>query len=124
MADAWPLPYSHHLSKIFARLNASECHKIESRVSEPLRPAIFQKQNRPLLDDLRAMLCADGLAVSRSSLHFFTFAHSRAETLIMPNSCGSGTYSTESRARHTEEAVLTNTTLVVIEKPDAEVHAC
>lgn len=81
-----------------------------------------------MLTDIRAMLCADGLAISRSTLHFLTFAHSRAKHLMIPSECGPGWYA---RGLKDERSVEkhgirkkpnpNNTTLLCIEKPDTEV---
>ena len=80
-------------------------------------------QDRPFVDDLRTMLCADALAVSRSSLHFLTFAHSRASTFYLPGSCGRGRHK---RQIHSKRDGLPkrnpdNATLLLVEKPEAEV---
>lgn len=66
------------------------------------------------------MLCADALAVSRSSLNFLTFAHSRAMRFYIPGKCGPGTYR---RMRNGPmKATPDNTTLLLLEKPEAEVR--
>eukprot|EP00904_Undaria_pinnatifida_P004120 jgi/Undpi1/13709/HiC_scaffold_9.g03362.m1 len=80
--------------------------------------------DRPLLDDLRAMLCADGLAAARSSLHFLTFAHTTASTLYLPDSCGPGTYTRQTRPQNAglQKRSPDNATLLVLEKPGVEVY--
>lgn len=76
------------------------------------------------MDDIQAMLCADGLAISRSTLHFLTFAHTRAKHHFVPSECGPGTYTRKSRKKldGTKKPNPNNTTLLCIEKPDAEVR--
>lgn len=65
------------------------------------------------------MLCADALAITRSSLSLLTVAHSRASVFFVPNRCGSG------RFRRMKDppvkATFDNTTLLVLERPHAEV---
>lgn len=82
-------------------------------------------QNRLLLEDMRVMLCADALAVARSTLHFLTFAHTRASTFYVPDSCGPGRSSRRDRVHNDVLPLPTrnpdNTTLLLIEKPDVEV---
>lgn len=80
-------------------------------------------QNRDLLTDIQAMLCADGLAISRSTLHFLTFAHSRATHYFVPSACGPGTYTRKTRRSNdgTKKPNPNNTTLLCIERPGAEV---
>eukprot|EP00752_Nemacystus_decipiens_P014979 g13337.t1 len=56
----------------------------------PKNARVFQ--NRPLLTDVREMLCADALATSRSSMSFLTFAHTRANVFFVPSPCGKGSY--------------------------------
>lgn len=80
-------------------------------------------KNRDLLEDIQSMLCADGLVISRSTLHFLTSAHSRAQHVFVPSECGPGTYTRETR-RHrdgTKKPNPNNTTLLCIEKPETEV---
>lgn len=76
-------------------------------------------QNRSLLEDVRTMLCADGLVLSRSSLGFLTLGHTKATKVFVPSPCGPGRY----RRQKNWMAVATpeNTTLIMLEKPDAEV---
>ncbi|CAM9769158.1 unnamed protein product [Scytosiphon promiscuus] len=76
--------------------------------------------NRTLLTDTREMLCADALAGSRSSISFLTFAHSRATTFFLPSSCGKGSFRRMKFAH--VKATLDNTTLLLLEKPQAEVY--
>lgn len=70
------------------------------------------------------MLCADGLATSRSTLHFLTVAHSRAKHIFVPSECGPGAYkrSTRDLGALSPKPNPNNTTLMCIEKPDAEVR--
>lgn len=70
------------------------------------------------------MLCADGLAISRSTLHFMTFAHTRAKHYFVPSECGPGTYTRQTRAKldGTKKPNPNNTTLLCIENPEAEVN--
>ncbi|CAM9136086.1 unnamed protein product [Ectocarpus sp. 12 AP-2014] len=77
-------------------------------------------KNRPLLEDVREMLCADALATSRSSMSFLTFAHSRATTFFVPTPCGNGGF--RRMRRPPVKATFDNTTLLLLEKPDAEVY--
>lgn len=88
----------------------------------PLQLISKQKQNRPLLTDLQAILCADALALSKSSLHFLSLAHSRATTFYFPNECGPGTYHRGSSMRY--RCVPDNTTLMLMERPQSEVTYC
>ena len=44
-------------------------------------------QERDVVDDLRAMLCADALATSRSTLGEVTMYHTRASTVYFPCTC-------------------------------------
>ena len=69
------------------------------------------------------MLCSDALAVSRSSVHFLTFPHTRATTFFVPDSCGPGRYMRRSYAGSGPPIKKTpdNATLLLIEKPWAEV---
>ena len=75
------------------------------------------------MEDLRTMLCADALALARSSLHFLTLAHTRASTIYLPVSCGPGKYRRKSRIANGLEPKKNpdNATLLVLEKPEAEV---
>ncbi|CAN0065728.1 unnamed protein product, partial [Laminaria digitata] len=88
-----------------------------------LGPNVVLHYDRPFVEDLRAMLCADALAVSRSSLHFLTFGHSRASRFYLPGSCGPGHYMRQSRFPNDGLAKRKpdNTTLLMLEKPEAEV---
>ncbi|CAM9527243.1 unnamed protein product [Hapterophycus canaliculatus] len=82
-------------------------------------------RDRDLLTDIRSMLCADGLAISRSTLHFLTFAHTRAKYLFVPSECGPGSYTRgqrEDRATGKKKPNPNNTTLLCIENPDTEVY--
>lgn len=76
------------------------------------------------MTDVRSMLCADGLAISRSTLHFLTFGHTRAKHFFVPSECGPGTYTRKTRVRMdgTKKPNPNNTTLLCTEKPDAEVR--
>ncbi|CAM9769228.1 unnamed protein product [Scytosiphon promiscuus] len=77
-------------------------------------------KNRSLLEDVREMLCANALATSRSSMSFLTFAHSRATTFFVPSQCGKGAFR---RMKHPPvKASFDNTTLLLLEKPEAEVY--
>lgn len=69
------------------------------------------------------MLCADGLAISRSTLHFLTFANTRAKHFFVPSECGPGTYTRKTRMKldGTKKPSPNNTTLLCIEKPEAEI---
>ncbi|CAM9892522.1 unnamed protein product [Pylaiella littoralis] len=74
---------------------------------------------RTLREDLREMLCADALATSRTSLNFLTSSHSRANVLFFPTPCGKGLFK---RMKHPPvKASLDNTTLLLLERPGAEV---
>ena len=68
--------------------------------------------------------CADGLAVSRSTLHFLTFAHKRARHYyyFVPSECGPGTYTRKTRVPTdgTKKPSPNTTTLLCLEKPEAE----
>lgn len=72
------------------------------------------------------MLCADGLAASRSTLHFLTFAHTRAKHIFLPSECGPGTYARGSRVPRDKgprkKPNPNNATLLCIENPDTEVR--
>ncbi|CAM9663704.1 unnamed protein product [Scytosiphon promiscuus] len=89
-----------------------------------LGPNVVTHKDRDLLTDLRSMLCADGLAVARSTLHFLTFAHTRAKHLFIPSECGPGTYARGHRDAHGTRKKLNpnNTTLLCIENPETEVY--
>lgn len=45
------------------------------------------KQERDFEVDLQAMLCADALVTSRSTLGGFTMYHTRARTVFVPSTC-------------------------------------
>lgn len=81
------------------------------------------QQDRDLLTDLRDMLCADALAVSKSSLHVLNFAHARAKIFFVPVKCGPGTFKLATRIPGEKVAMFheDNTTLLHLEKPQAEV---
>ncbi|CAM9853875.1 unnamed protein product [Scytosiphon promiscuus] len=89
-----------------------------------LGPHVTTHKNRDLLTDIRAMLCADGLAIARSTLHFLTFAHTRAKHLFVPSECGPGYYArgTTAGSNPRKKPNPNNTTLLCIENPDAEVY--
>lgn len=76
-----------------------------------------------MLVDIKAMLCADALAVARSSLHFLTFANTRATTFYLPGTCGPGQYRRQSPIGHGAQPKKCpdNATLLLVEKPGAEV---
>eukprot|EP00904_Undaria_pinnatifida_P009744 jgi/Undpi1/58/HiC_scaffold_1.g00058.m1 len=88
-----------------------------------LGPNVVLHHERRLVEDLRTMLCADALALARSSLHFLTLAHTRASTIYLPVSCGPGKYRRKSRIANGLEPKKNpdNATLLVLEKPEAEV---
>lgn len=44
-------------------------------------------RNRNLFEDVREMICADGLVLSKSSLSFLTLYHTKAESLFFPSQC-------------------------------------
>lgn len=67
------------------------------------------------------MLCADGIAFARSSLAIMLSAHGRASNIYVPWECGPGTYAREVRTKQSPKIVQDNTTLLAIEKPNAEV---
>lgn len=100
----------------------SPAHRTMSRLDRLF--AFNDAKNRDWLVDLRAMFCANGLAASRSSLHLLTFAHTRATHLFVPGECGPGTYQRRTRVEgdDTAKIVQDNTTLLVMEKPDAKVN--
>ena len=70
---------------------------------------------------MEAMLCANGVAFARSSLALMISAHGRASYLYVPLECGPGTYARSTRNRTSPKIVQDNTTLLAIEKPDAQV---
>lgn len=53
------------------------------------RPVLkcFRKQKRNIEVDLWAMLCADALATSTSTLGGLTMYHTRARTVYLPSTC-------------------------------------
>lgn len=67
------------------------------------------------------MICADGLVAARSSLSFPMFALSRASVYITPGACGLGTFRREQNPQAKD--TYDNTTLLLAEKPNAEVCA-
>ncbi|CAM9891977.1 unnamed protein product [Pylaiella littoralis] len=75
--------------------------------------------NRTLLEDVKEMLCADALAASKTSLNFLTSAHSRANVFFFPTPCGKGLY--KRMKDPPVKASFQNTTLLLLEKPGAEV---
>ncbi|CAM9853944.1 unnamed protein product [Scytosiphon promiscuus] len=90
-----------------------------------LGPNVVTHKDRDLLTDIRAMLCADGLAISRSTLHFLTFAHTRAKHLFVPSECGPGTYARghrEEQDTRKKKPNPNNTTLLCIENSETEVY--
>ncbi|CAM9683830.1 unnamed protein product [Ascophyllum nodosum] len=87
-----------------------------------LGPNVNFLKNRDLLDDLRTMSCADGVVMSRSSLHFMTTVLTRASTFYMPSECGPGRYNRASKRAPHSKVAQENTTLLLLEKPDAEVY--
>ncbi|CAM9454176.1 unnamed protein product [Ascophyllum nodosum] len=85
-----------------------------------LGPKVQMFKKRWLINDLRDMLCADGLVSSRSSLSFMTFPHTRAKFFFFPSACGNGLYR---RMKHPPiKAFFDNTTLLALERPDAEIY--
>lgn len=66
------------------------------------------------------MLCADALAASKTSLNFLTSAHSRANVYFFPTPCGEGLF--KRMQNPPVKASLQNTTLLLLEKPGAEVR--
>eukprot|EP00752_Nemacystus_decipiens_P012369 g10964.t1 len=76
-------------------------------------------KNRSLLTDVREMLCADALATSRSSMSFLTFAHTRANVFFVPSPCGKGSF--RRMKNPPVKATFDNTTLLLLERPYAEV---
>ena len=94
-----------------------------SRANHPM-VGVFRSfllaQNRSLLEDVREMLCADALVTSRSSMSFLTFAHTRASVFFVPSPCGKGSFR---RMKNSPvKATLDNTTLLLLERPHAEVR--
>ncbi len=69
--------------------------------------------------DIREMLCADALAITRSSLSLLTVAHSRASVFFVPDQCGNGRF--KRMQNPPVKAAFDNTTLLVLERPHAEV---
>lgn len=84
--------------------------------------AMLCAKNRPFKTDLEAMLCAEGVAFARSSLALFISAHGRASYYYIPWECGPGTYQREDRTNESPKIVQDNTTLLAIEKPNAQVR--
>lgn len=67
------------------------------------------------------MICADGLVAARSSLSFPMFALSRASVYVTPSTCGVGAFRREHHPKTKD--LYDNTTLLLAEKPNAEVCA-
>lgn len=65
------------------------------------------------------MLCADALAMSRSSTHLMTTAHTRASCFFLPKECGAGSYH---RGYHDVKIAAENSIVLQLERPYAEVR--
>lgn len=76
-------------------------------------------QNRTLSEDIKTLLCADGLVLARSSFSLLIVPHSRATKFFLPGPCGPGEFRYE-RNRHVQ-ARVENTTQLMLERPGAEV---
>lgn len=72
-------------------------------------------------EDLREMICADGLVMSRSSLSFPMVALSRASFYAIPYECGLGRFRRANWFFAMDR--YDNATLLQAEKPNAEVGA-
>lgn len=90
-------------------------------VLSSLRRFTHSSQNRSIWEDLRTMICADGLVAARSSLSFPMFALSRASVYVTTGACGAGAFRREQKP--TAKDTYDNTTLLLAEKPEAEVRA-
>lgn len=76
--------------------------------------------SRSLYDDVKSMICADGVVIARSSLSFLTLAHTKANSLFIPSTCGTGTYHRKSNPN--TFPTPDNTTFLVEEKPYSDVY--
>ena len=76
--------------------------------------------SRSLYDDIRGMICADGIVIARSSLSFLTLAHTKADSLFVPSTCGPGTYYRKSNPN--TFPTPDNTTFLVEEMPQSDVY--
>ncbi|CAN0262035.1 unnamed protein product [Ascophyllum nodosum] len=94
----------------------------EMKATGILGPNVKFFKNRSFKADMEAMLCANGVAFARSSLALMISAHGRASYLYVPLECGPGTYARSTRNRTSPKIVQDNTTLLAIEKPDAQIY--
>ena len=77
-------------------------------------------RNRDWTVDLRSMLCADALVMSKSSTHCMTLAFTRARKLFVPTTCGSE--KKYMRGFSTGKRYPGNTNVMNAEFPDADVY--
>lgn len=80
----------------------------------------LSSKNRPLMWDLQEMLCADALAVSKSTLHLLTLGHTRAEIFFLPDACSHG--SLPHTGRYYVESLRELAKVVLTERPYAKVR--
>lgn len=66
------------------------------------------------------MLCADALAVSKSTFNFLTLAHTRAEIFYVPDACNHGKL--PHTGRYYVESMREVAPLLLNERPQAEVR--
>ncbi|CAN0416887.1 unnamed protein product [Ectocarpus sp. 12 AP-2014] len=72
-------------------------------------------KDRPLWEDLQAMLCADSLALSHSTFTNLLLAHSRAKRFFLPWGC-------EPQVGNTKLNHFVNATMICLQRPEVEVY--
>lgn len=77
-------------------------------------------RNRDWITDMRSMLCADALVMSKSSTHCMTLAFTRARKLWVPTTCGSE--KKYMRGFSTGKRYPGNTDVMNAECPDATIY--
>lgn len=106
---------NHKVDEINPTYTALEMMAEKGLLGDKIRFNFFDK--RTLLEDVREMLCADGLAISRSTLGFLTVPHTRANLFFFPDNCGKGL-----RWSYRRKGTYDDTEFLMREKPDSEVY--
>lgn len=128
-ANVFPTPFYGQI--VLSSLLLSTNERTENVQTMPLYPVVpcFSAsptlcKNRPLILDLQDMLCADALAVSKSTLHFLSLAHTRAQTFFVPDGCDYG--EVPHQGRFYVQSIRKIAMMLLKERPHAEVcrEAC
>ena len=75
--------------------------------------------NRSLFDDVREMICADGLVLSKSSLSSLTLSHTRARSVFFPSPCTEDTNKNNYMRSYFR---FDNTKLFYLDNPSVDVY--